>query len=83
MLWDKQGQRPFVMIARWIAIGQLSGLENCHWLMLRMFQTLVVLLVRDHVETMIVICFLSLSPQQIRLQPTRLDQSLSHSYPYD
>ena len=33
MLWDKQGQRPFVMIARSILIGQLSGLENCHWLM--------------------------------------------------
>ena len=56
MLWDKQGQRPFVMIARWILIGQLSGLENCDWVMLEMLQTLLVLLVWDDVETIIVIC---------------------------
>ena len=79
MLWDKQGQRPFVMIARLILIGQLCGLENCHWLTLWMFQTLVVLLVWDHVETMIVICYLSFSPKQIRLQLTRLDRSLNHA----
>ena len=59
MLWDKQGQRPFVMIARLILIGQLSGLENCHWVMLEMLQTLLVLLVWDDVETNIVICYLS------------------------
>lgn len=44
------------MIARSILIGQLSDLENCHWVMSEMLQTLLVLLVWDDVVTIIVIC---------------------------